>query len=144
MTKAYSLCSGSGQLSIEALSRGAEKAVIVDISRTATEVIKQNAVKTRLMDKCRIITADWKEYLKGARGKEEFGLVFLDPPYKKGFIDEILKRLYASDVLAKEALIICESDKDGIPEPSDGNEQKLYRYGRTYVSVIKAIKKQQN
>lgn len=134
------LFAGSGQLSLEALSRGAKNAVIIDSSREAVEVIKANAQKTKLMPKCRIAAADWKDYLKGAKGKEAFGVVFLDPPYKARFIDEILKRLYASDVLADDAIIVCESAEDGIPKPSDGKEQKLYRYGKTFISIIKIRK----
>ncbi|HAN20268.1 MAG: 16S rRNA (guanine(966)-N(2))-methyltransferase RsmD [Clostridiales bacterium GWF2_36_10] len=131
------LFGGSGQLSLEALSRGAKNAVIVDANRSATDIIKSNATKTKLMEKCRIATADWKEYLKGVKGKEAFGLVFLDPPYKAGFIDEVLKRLYTSEILAKDAIIVCESEEDGVPEPIDGKEQKLYKYGRTYISIIR-------
>jgi len=134
------LFGGSGQLSLEALSRGAKNAVIIDSSRAATDIIKANAIKTKLMEKCRVVSADWKEYLKGAKGKEAFGIVFLDPPYKAGFIDEILKKLYVSDILADRAIIICESAEDGIPEPTDDKEQKLYRYGKTYVSIIKVNK----
>lgn len=131
------LFGGSGQLSLEALSRGAKNAVIVDANRAAVEIIKTNAAKTKLMEKCRIITADWKDYLKGAKGKESFGLVFLDPPYKAGFLDEVLKKIFASDILAPDAIIVCESGEDGVPEPSDAYEQKLYKYGRTYVSIIR-------
>jgi 16S rRNA (guanine966-N2)-methyltransferase len=131
------LFGGSGQLSLEALSRGAKNAVIVDSSRAATEIIKTNAAKTKLMERCRITTSDWKDYLKGAKGKESFGLVFLDPPYKAGFLDEVLKRIYASDILAPDAIIVCESAEDGVPEPNDDFEQKLYKYGRTYVSIIR-------
>lgn len=136
------LFGGSGQLALEALSRGAKNAVMIDASRSAVEIMKTNATKTKLMEKCRIVTADWKEYLKGAKGKEAFGIVFLDPPYKAGFIDEILKKLYVSDILAEDAIIICESAGDGIPGPVDGKEQKLYRYGQTYVSIIRAAKEQ--
>ncbi|PKM62538.1 MAG: 16S rRNA (guanine(966)-N(2))-methyltransferase RsmD [Firmicutes bacterium HGW-Firmicutes-21] len=131
------LFGGSGQMSLEALSRGGESAVIVDSSRAATDIIKANAIKTKLNEKCRIVNADWKAYLKGAKGNEAFDLVFLDPPYKAGFIDDVLKRLYAAEILAKGAIIICESEEDGIPVPTDDKEQKLYRYGRTYISIIK-------
>lgn len=131
------LFGGSGQISLEALSRGAKNAVIVDASRAATEIIKTNATKTKLMEKCRVVTADWKQYLKGAKGKEAFELVFLDPPYKEGFIDEVLKRLYAADILASDAIIVCESEDNSVPVPTDGKEQKLYRYGRTNISIIK-------
>lgn len=131
------LFGGSGQMALEALSRGAERAVIIDSSRAACEIIKENALKTKLMKQCRILTADWKEYLRAAKGKERFGLVFLDPPYAEGILDEILLKLQNSDVLTDDAIIVCESDKDGIPTPVDGWNSKLYRYGKTYVTIIR-------
>ena len=131
------LFGGSGQMALEALSRGAEKAVIVDSSRAACEIIKENAQKTKLMKQCRVVTADWKEYIRGASGKEKFDLVFLDPPYQEGILDEILHRLQYSELLAAGAIVICESDKDGIPAPIDGYACKLYRYGKTHVTIIR-------
>ena len=76
---------GSGQLSLEALSRGAESALICDESREAVAVIKENAKKARLFERCSIIACDWKDCLRGAR--EKYSLVFLDPPYKEGVLD---------------------------------------------------------
>ena len=131
------LFGGCGQMALEALSRGAERAVIIDSSRAACEVIKENAQKTKLMKQCRVVTADWKEYLRGASGKEQFGLVFLDPPYTEGILDDILHRLQYSEVLAKGAIIIAESDKNGIPNPVEGWTSKLYRYGKTYVTILR-------
>ena len=131
------LFAGSGQMALEALSRGAEKAVIVDASRAACEVIKENATKTKLMKQCRVITADWKEYLRGASGRERFDLVYLDPPYQEGILDEILHRLQYSEVLAPGAIVICESDKNGIPTPIDGWGCRLYKYGKTQVTVFR-------
>ena len=115
----------------------AERAVIIDSSRAACEIIKENAAKTKLMKQCRIVTADWKEYLRGVKGKEKFGLVFLDPPYTEGILDEILRKIKESDILAPGAIIVCESDKDGIPTPIDGWNFKLYRYGKSHVTMIR-------
>ncbi len=131
------LFGGCGQMALEALSRGAERAVIVDSSRAACEVIKENAQKTKLMKQCRVVTSDWKEYLRGASGREKFDLIFLDPPYQEGVLDDVLHRLQYSGVVAKGAIIICESDKDGIPNPVEGWQSKLYRYGKTYVTIVR-------
>ncbi len=131
------LFGGCGQMALEALSRGAEKAVIVDNSRAACEVIKENAVKTKFMKQCRVITADWKEYIRGASGREKFGLVFLDPPYAEGILDDVLHRLQYSDLLEKGAIIIAESDQNGIPNPVEGWSSKLYRYGKTFVTIYR-------
>ncbi len=133
--KVLELFGGSGQLSLEALSRGAESALICDQSRDATAVIKDNAKKARLFEKCSVITADWKDCIKGARDK--YSLVFLDPPYKEGVLDEILRRILASDILTNDAIIVCESDADGIPTPIDGAVAKAYRYGKTYVTIFR-------
>lgn len=131
------LFGGCGQMALESLSRGAAKAVIVDNSRAACEVIKENAIKTKLMKQCRVVTADWKEYIRGASGKEKFGLVFLDPPYAEGILDDVLHRLQYSELLLPGAIIVAESDQNGIPTPIDGWNSKLYRYGKTYVTVIR-------
>ena len=128
---------GSGQMGLEALSRGAEKAVIVDSSRAACEIIKENAQKTKLMKQCRVVTADWKEYIRGASGREKFDLVFLDPPYQEGILDEIMHRLQYSGLLAEGAIIVCESDKDGIPSEIEGFASKQYRYGKTHVTMFR-------
>lgn len=131
------LFGGSGQMALEALSRGAQSAVIVDNSRAATEVIRNNAAKTKLLPDCRIVTADWKDYLRSASGKQKFSLVFLDPPYKEGFIDEVLKRMFQSDILEDDCIIIAESAHDGVPVPPDNWECKAYRYGSTAVTIMR-------
>lgn len=131
------LFGGSGQLALEALSRGADSAVICDSSRQATAIIKENAQKTKLIQKCVILTTDWKEYLNGIRGREQFGLVFLDPPYADGILDEVLETLVNNRVLSDDAIVICESDQDGIPTPLVGYRQKLHHFGKTYVSVYR-------
>ena len=130
------LFSGSGQLALEALSRGALRAVAVDSSKKAAEIIRANAMKTNLFDRCRVICSDWRDYLKSAVGRDRFSLVFLDPPFKAGFIDEVIKRIAAADILDDNAIIICESDRDGIPTPPDGYTAKLYRYGTTFVTIL--------
>lgn len=131
------LFSGCGQMALEALSRGAESAVMVDSSRSAVNVIKENAAKTKLIKQCRVACADWKEFVKNASGKEKFSLVFLDPPYTDGLLDQIIEYIIKSDILTEDAIIIAESSKTGVPAPIDGISQKLYRYGKTYVSILR-------
>lgn len=135
--KVLDLFGGCGQMALEALSRGAEKAVIVDSSRAACEIIKENAVKSKLMKQCRVVTADWKEYIRGASGKEQFDLVILDPPYHDGILDEVLHRLQYSNLLAPGAIVVCESDREGIVTPVDGWASRIYRYGKTFVTIMR-------
>ena len=135
------LFGGTGQLALEALSRGADSAVIVDSSREASSVIRENAQKTKLMPQCRILTADWKDALKMLRGRgdthETFDLIFLDPPYAEGILDEVLKAVLDAELVAGDAIIVCESDRDGVPQPLDGFRQKMHRYGKAYISIFR-------
>lgn len=133
--KVLDLFGGCGQLALEALSRGAANAVICDEQRAATEIIKENAQKSKLFDRCRVVTSDWKDFLKGT--KDKFSLVILDPPYKEGFLDEILERIEKENVLTEDAIIVCESAGEGIPVPEDDAHSKVYRYGKTYVTIIR-------
>lgn len=129
------LFGGSGQMALEALSRGAAKAVILDNDRDAVGIIKENAAKAKLMDKCVILNADWKDYIKHA--KDRFSLLYLDPPYKEGFLDEVLALIYSRGILAENAIVICESDAAGIPVPPENANCRVYRYGKTYVSIFR-------
>ena len=80
------LFGGCGQLALEALSRGAAKATIIDQSRDATNIIIENAKKTHLFDRCRISTADYTSFIRGAAKKEKYDIIFLDPPYNTGLL----------------------------------------------------------
>jgi len=132
------LFGGSGQLGLEALSRGADSAVIVDSNRKAAEIIRANSIKANLFDCCKTVCADWRDFIKTQAGRDKFSLVFLDPPYKDGFLDEVIKRVSAAELLADGAIIVCESGEGGIPLPPDGYSAKLYRYGKTYVTILKS------
>lgn len=131
------LFSGSGQLALEALSRGAESAVLIDESEKAVEIIKENAKKTGLMKQCRIARQDYSEYLKSASGREKFGLVFLDPPYAKDIPNEVLKKLCRADIVAPGGLVVCESDRDDMRgDLYDLTYRKTYKYGRTHITIF--------
>ncbi|MBR6745380.1 MAG: RsmD family RNA methyltransferase, partial [Clostridia bacterium] len=66
------LFAGSGQLGLEALSRGAEKATFVDGAREATAIITANAQKTHLYKQSNVLCMDWKQYIKSAKGRSRF------------------------------------------------------------------------
>ena len=131
---------GSGQLALEALSRGAESAVMIDDNVSAVEVIKTNAKKTGLMKQCRISRMDYSEYLKSAAAKgEKFDLVFLDPPYAKDVKDEVLKKVARAGILAPGAIVVCESDVDRFTENEAVyglNFRRKYRYGRVFITML--------
>lgn len=106
------LFAGSGQLAIEALSRGAAKATLIDQSRDAVEIIIANAKRTHLFEKCRISASDYTSFIRGASGREKYDIIFLDPPYNSGLLPVSLKALSDGDLFAAGAYIICETDCD--------------------------------
>ncbi len=131
------LFGGCGQLSLEALSRGAESATIVDSSPAACAVIRENAVKTKLAEKCRVICSGWREFVKGMAGRTEYSMLILDPPYKSGAAEDVINSVCAAGLLSDDAVIIAETDADGVPVPPDGWASRAYRYGKTYVSIMR-------
>ena len=106
------LFAGSGQLALEALSRGAARATLIDQSRDAVAIITANAKKTHLYEKCRISNADYTSFIRGAAGRDRYDIVFLDPPYNSGLLEASLKAIANADILNVGAYIVCESDCD--------------------------------
>lgn len=130
------LFAGSGQLGLEALSRGAVKAVFVDTAKPAIDIIKRNAQKTKLYEKCTVLSIDYKQYIKNADGKEKFDIIFLDPPYHSDMLEDALRRIAESDILHDNGMIICESDKT---EPMSAIGMELHRharYGKVYITIL--------
>lgn len=130
------LFAGSGQLALEALSRGAASAVLADIDRNACEIIKKNAQKTKLYEKTRVLNTDYKAVIRGFQGREKFDIVFLDPPYAANLLEDALARLIRADVLAEGAIVICESDKDTPFEMEGLTLKRFARYSRSYLTVL--------
>ena len=109
--KVLDLFAGSGQLALEALSRGAASAVLCDSSKEAINIIKKNAEKTRLSDKCKIYSSDAK-VLIGRLGDERFDIVFLDPPYALKELKDIPDLILAGEMLNDEGILVFEHGKD--------------------------------
>ena len=134
------LFSGSGQMALEALSRGAKHAVMLDKSPLATKIITENAEKTRLLPLCEIKTMDYIDFIKRSNSRK-FDIVFLDPPYASGFYRIALEGLLSGDMLKASSMIICESDSEDI-FGDDENLAKRFsvlkqsRYGRTYITIL--------
>ena len=106
------LFGGSGQLALEALSRGAGRATIIDQSRDAVEIIIANAKKTHLFEKCRVSASDYASFIRGAAGRETYDIVFLDPPYDGVFLPAALAKLHDAGLYAVGAHIVCECDTE--------------------------------
>ena len=105
------LFAGSGQLGIEALSRGADKAYLCDINRDAVKMIKQNLEKTKLKDKAVVINEDYKKALRTLNTNEKFDIIFIDPPYKYDIaVDSIIDIIHESR-LKENGIMIIETDE---------------------------------
>lgn len=137
------LFAGSGQLALEALSRGAAGAVLCDSSRAAVGVIRANAEKTHLSELCDVRCTDAVQLLKRlAEEKQSFDLVFLDPPYALGVLPRILELLSVGGLLKDGARIVCESADEGdvfgnstaLAEAFD--VLRVARYGAAAVTVL--------
>ncbi len=131
------LFAGSGQLGIEALSRGANHAVFIDASREACSVIRENLAKTRLAGRAQLVQSDYLGYL--ARCRETFDLVFLDPPYAEVFLETALKKISEIDILSDSGIIICERPvQKQLPGDVPGLlHYRDYRYGKTAVTLYR-------
>ena len=129
------LFSGSGQLGIEALSRGAASAVFVDASPASVDVTKKNLVSTGLFDKASVICSDYSSYL--LRHTEAFDIAFLDPPYKAGILTDALEKTVK--VLSDYAVVFCEHPSgDLLPETVLGLRiNRVYKFGSVSVTMYK-------
>ena len=130
------------QLGLEALSRGAAHAVLVDRDKSAAEIIKKNTMKTRLAPDCEVYCADYLEFLRNCRGKRRFDLIFLDPPYALKLIPDALRQLKKYRCLSPHATVVCES---GAAEDVFGGDDALAalfgirretKYGVAAVTVL--------
>ncbi|MCI6771605.1 MAG: 16S rRNA (guanine(966)-N(2))-methyltransferase RsmD [Oscillospiraceae bacterium] len=134
--KVLDLFSGSGQLGIEALSRGAEKAVFVDSSKKSLEVTKKNLENTGLLSGAVLINRESISYLRSVG--EKFDIVFLDPPYKSGLLQKALEEM--DSVVSPGGVVICEAPKDEELPVEIGSrfQSKKYNYGKISLTVYRA------
>ena len=129
------LFAGSGQMGIEALSRGAKKAYLVDQSLKSIRVIEQNVKTTGFEDSAVIARQDAQGFLVSSR--ENFDIAYLDPPFEKGIINDVLPLVSAK--MNKGGVILCESaEAETLPEEA-GNFKldRTYRYGKIKVSLYR-------
>ena len=106
MARVLDLFGGTGQLGIEALSRGAKSAVFVDQREDACRLIKENLRRTRLEADGKVVRADYMDYLR--RSREKFDIIFLDPPYAEVFLENALKCITEIDILQSGGIIVAE------------------------------------
>lgn len=129
------LFAGSGQLGIEALSRGAESCTFVDSDKNAVRVVKSNLEKTKLGFKATVAQTDSLAFL-GMTDKV-FDIAFVDPPYATGILQKVLAKL--APCIAEGGIVICEHPfKEEMPEEQDGLvKQREYKYSKIAVTLYR-------
>jgi|UniRef100_A0A7C3ZC11 16S rRNA (guanine966-N2)-methyltransferase len=131
------LFAGTGALALEALSRGALDAVLVEEQASALRVLQTNLEALGLADRVRVLRLPVHAALKklAAQGRQ-FSLVFLDPPYGRGLALSTLEALADSGLLGPEALVVAEhSHREALPERTGQLAlSQSRRYGDTQVS----------
>ncbi len=131
------LFGGTGQLGIEALSRGAKSAVFLDASEKACSLIRENLRRAKLEQKARVVKGDYLSYLSSCH--ESFDLILLDPPYAEVFLENALKKISEIDILQSGGIIVAERP---VGKELPGNypgltRSKDYKYGATLVTLYR-------
>lgn len=129
------LFAGSGQMGIEALSRGAQSADFVDSAQSAVQAIKKNLSECKLEDKAQVFSSDVLAFLRPGRGP--YGLIFVDAPYASGLTAKALKVIGQIDILSAGGIIICETDVDtALDELTQPYQRgREYRYGKKKITL---------
>ena len=130
------MIAGSGALSFEAISRGANSAVLVDCDKNSVAIINKNIKSLRFENECRVVERSCFDFINTNCGK--FDIIFLDPPYNKGFIEPALSAISENDILSDNGIIVLESDNTDFKNEFEGLEMiKQKKYGRTFITIYK-------
>ncbi len=129
------LFAGSGQLGIEALSRGAESCVFVDSSKESVGIIKANIDSCKLNEKSKVFQSDFASFC--AMSRDTFDYVFLDPPYSAGLLTPAIKAVLP--LMSDYGAVICEHPPEVKLEEEIGGFyiHRTYRYGKIFVSIYR-------
>ena len=136
-TTVLDLFGGTGQLGIEALSRGAKSAVFVDDKETACSLIRENLKRTHMTDQAKVVRSDYMAYLRS--NKEKFNIILLDPPYAEVFLENSLKMITEIDILQTGGIIVTERPlgKELSLDFPGFSRSKDYKYGKTLLTLYR-------
>ena len=131
------LFGGTGQLGIEALSRGAASAVFVDSGEKACALIRENLKRCKMENDGKVIRSDYLQYLE--RCHERFDIILLDPPYAEVFLENSLKKITEIDILESGGIIVAERPLGKeLPWDFPGyTRSKDYKYGKTLITLYR-------
>lgn len=132
--KVLDLFSGTGQLGIETLSRGAKACDFVEKNKAAFSVLEKNIKTARVENRAKLHRMSAEDFLSGA-SKNTYDLIFLDPPYGGEILGNALYLIERFDILSTNGIIICESAVEDVFEPCF-KMVKTYQYGATLITVL--------
>ena len=133
------LFSGSGNMGLEALSRGAARAICVDASPACAALIRKNGEKLGLTEGLRVVNADYRAALSSMMAEgEQADLVFLDPPYASGFAADAVRQIFGQGLLKPGGVLILEHGWDRPPELGEGpwEVSRVKKYGACGVTTL--------
>ena len=135
--KVLDLFGGTGQLGIEALSRGAASAVFVDSRREACQLIRSNLKKTHFESQSIVVQSDYLDYLN--RCRDSFQIILLDPPYARVFLENAIKKITEIDILQSGGIIVAERPLGKeLPWEFDGyTRSRDYKYGKIILTLYR-------
>ena len=136
--KVLDLFGGTGQLGIEALSRGASHCTFVEMRRDAVTLMRDNLKTTEFTDQSRIVQGDALAFLSSCR--EKFDVILLDPPYHTDLLERCMEAIVMFDILSEHGIMVCESPAERqLPEMPETYFEvpRSYRYGKIKLTVFR-------
>ena len=133
-TVVLDLFAGSGSLGMEALSRGAAKAIFCDKDMAAILLIKKNLAHCKLTETAQVLNCDYQQAIKKIE-RETVGLVFLDPPYATGLLQAAIQKIMDANILTEDSMIVAEHPKEETFE--EFGVMRTEKYGDICISFLK-------
>lgn len=133
------LFAGTGNLGLEAISRGANKCIFVENNRDTYKILQENVTSLGFQKECELYNRDSFASLKFFHNNNNtFDIIFLDPPYGKGYIEKAISAIDGEDLLNDDGIIVCEYDeKDLIPDTVGKiRSYRTEKYGRVKISFL--------
>lgn len=138
--RVFDVFAGTGNLSLESLSRGAAEAIAVDKSANCVKIIRENGEKTRLQDRLTVLKGDGIRCLEQyASSGRQFDLIFADPPYEQGFVARVIAVVENTDAIGQGGVLIVEHTKKEVIDEATLTKlhiRRQERYGETMVSFL--------
>lgn len=137
--KALDLFSGTGQIGIEAISNGCEKAVFCDKDPVSLRITRENIKKAGFESRSEVLDCDYKNFLRHRAKKGEFKIIFLDPPYETQLLEKSLIYISDADCLTKDGVVVAETLREREMPDEAGSlvKTKSYAYGQVALHIYR-------